>query len=129
MSFFVSPNMRGVPAPIPYGAPAADGYAFNGPVGQYFAQILANRFPQYTVWPSVRLNPNSQDSVPVTFMVCAGSRPVLAIIICSSRAWESAPIVSTIQQCQKSGIPVQRYYYNFRNEANYVINRLGQVLR
>lgn len=129
MNYFVSPNMQKAQAAIPYGAPAADGYAYNGPVGQYFAQILANCFPQYTVWPNVRLNPNSRDSVPVTFMVCAGSRPVLGIIICSSKAWESDPIMNTIQQCQKSGIPVQRYYYNFRNEANYVINRLSKVLR
>lgn len=113
--------------PVPAGAPAADAYAFQGTTEEYFAQILQSRFPQYEIRRNVRFSTPLQDAVPVNFLIRSNGQSVLAVIVCDKHLHGRRRLRDTIQACD--GIPVQCYYTQFRNDANYVIQRLGQVLR
>ncbi len=106
-----------------------DAYAFRGPVDQYFSMIFCNYFPEYTVQRNVRMNLASEAHVPVTFLLSRNGQHKLAIILCHSQEYNKLAIRNTMAACQALGIPVQRYFTDFRNDCNYVRSRMGQALR
>lgn len=114
--------------PAPAGAPAKDTYSYRGSVEDYFAAIFHDSFPQYSIQRNVRYaaNPNA---IPVTFLVTSNAQPVLAVIVCDKHRHGRRVLRDTIEACNDKGISVQCYYSQFRNDANYVIDRLGSVLR
>lgn len=115
--------------PVPAGAPAADAYAFRGTAEEYFAKILSGCFPQYEVQRQVRIAEEGTDSIPLTFQLCQQGQPVLAVIVCDKHLYGYKRFRNTVNACKLKGLPVQCYYTQFRNEANYVTERLGQVLQ
>lgn len=94
----------------------------------YFTQILSSGFPQYTVRRNVPFDTGRADAVPVTYLVCKESDPVLAVIVCDKHLYGRKRLSVTTDACQAQGLPVQCYYSQFRNDRDYVIGRLGQVL-
>ena len=67
-------------------------------------------------------------AVPVTFMLLQGGIPRLAIIVCGSSEYRTRRIQATVDACQQLQIPVQRYYREFRNDADYVTQRVRSGL-
>lgn len=94
----------------------------------YFTQIFSSEFPQYSVRRNVRFDTGRADAVPVTYLICKESDPVLAVIVCDKHLYGRKRLSVTIDGCQAQGIPAQCYYSQFRNDRDYVIGRLGQVL-
>ncbi len=111
-----------VPQAVPYGAPAPDLYQFQGSAEDYFGQILANCFPQLRVVPNQQLAGSA--NIPVSFLLYRNDAPVLAIILCGSQEYRYKRVANTVSACQARGIPVQRYYREFQNQAAYVVNRI-----
>lgn len=95
--------------------------------GTDFMAILSENFPGYEVRQNVPM-PGSQNGVPVSYLLSFGGRPVLAIILCSSREYDRSWITATMTACQRQGIPVQRYYREFRNDPDYVVQRIRRAL-
>lgn len=116
------------PAPIPEGAPAADGYSFRGTTEEYIHQILTSRFPGYQIAHQGTLSVEP-GAVRPSFFVYANGVPVLAIIICDKHLYGRKRLRITLEACQQSNLPVQCYYTQFRNDYHYVVQRLGQVLK
>lgn len=53
----------------------------------------------------------------------------LAIILCPKSKFDTRNINNTLEYCKKHGIPCQRYFKEFRNEASYVRDRVAAALR
>jgi hypothetical protein len=115
---------------IPAGAPAKDAYSYRGRgiyrVENYFQELLINCFPEYTISVNHSIAPSP--AVPVTFMLLQGGIPRLAIIVCGSNEYRTRRIQATVDACRQLRIPVQRYYREFRNDSNYVIQRVQSGL-
>ena len=115
---------------IPFGASAKDAYSYRGRgiyrVENYFQELLINCFPEYTISVNHPIAPTP--AVPVTFMLLQGGIPRLAIIVCGSSEYRTRRIQATVDACQQLQIPVQRYYREFRNDADYVTQRVRSGL-
>ena len=112
--------------PVPEGAPAADCYAFRGTVEEYFRQLISGCFPQLRIFPNEYLG--GTNNIPVSFLLYQDGQPKLAVILCDARDYRTAYVQNTVDACNAEGIPVQRYYRNFRNKATYVTERIRSVL-
>lgn len=93
----------------------------------YFMQIITSNFKNLTVKRNVRITPQGS-SVPASFVLFKNKKPVLAIILCSSRVYNMPKIENTMEACKKQGIPVQRYFTEFENDKEYVVNRIKSAL-
>lgn len=114
------------PVHIPQGAPSADCYSYRGSVDEYFARIFAGCFPELRVFRDERLA--GPDDIPVTFLLYRDGAPKLAVILCDSQEYDRRRITNTMDACKERNIPVQRYFRNFRNNAQYVIDRVSKAL-
>ena len=94
---------------------------------EYFARILASCFKDCTVKRNICVT-EEKPSVPVTFMLYKKDKPVLAIILCSSRVYDHRKIRNTMRACEKHRIKVQRYFAEFENDREYVIQRIRKAL-
>lgn len=108
---------------------SVDCYSFKGSPEKYFEKLFAEHFPEYTIERNVRMNLSSEDAVPVSFLLCKDGRQRLAVILCNSQEYKRSCIMNTIRACEALGIPTQRYFTDFRNELNYVCQRVGQALQ
>ena len=111
---------------VPAGAPASDGYSFRGSVDDYFAQLIAARFPQLRVFRNEQLA--GSQNVPVSFLLYQDGEAKLAVILCDSQEYRTRRVQNTVDACIARNIPVQRYYRDFRNKASYVVNRIQSAL-
>jgi len=93
----------------------------------YFAEILKNHFREYTVKRNVKIS-RKMPAVPASFVLYKKERPVLAIILCSSRVYNYDKIENTMEACKQQKIPVQRYFTEFENDKEYVIKRIKKEL-
>ena len=93
----------------------------------YFMKIITSNFKSLTVKRNVKVSTKEQ-SVPISYMLYKNKKPVLAIILCSSRIYDLPKIKNAMEACKKQGIPVQRYFTEFENDKEYVINRIKSAL-
>lgn len=103
-----------------------DCYDYHGSVETYFLEVIRFAFPNLTVKRNQKIGPRR--SAPVTFLLCRGEQPVLAIILCHKYDFGTDYVNRTIYACRNERIPVQCYYEQFRNRAEYVIRRIRQGL-
>ena len=104
-------------------------YCFNGTVEQYFSKLLAERFPEYSVRRNLSVRSENGETAPISFLLVRNERPCLAIILCHSQQYKRKRYLNTIQACERRGIPAQRYFTDFRNDANYVTTRIRNGIR
>lgn len=67
--------------------------------------------------------------VPVDFLLLKNGQPRLAILLCPKSKYNNKPFRNTIANCDAIGIPCLRFMQEFRNDANYVVDRINSVLR
>ena len=99
-----------------------DCYTYRGKVKDYFLEVITFAFPNLTVKQNQKIGPRG--SIPVTFLLCRGDKPVLAVILCHKYDFGTDYVGRTIGACARQRIPVQCYYEQFRNKAEYVIRRI-----
>jgi len=116
--------------PVPAGAPAADAYAFNGSVDEYFNRILNNCFPGYTV-RTAPTNPglNTGKSGCSCWLLCRDGSPRAAILLVDKNRWHTADILDTMRDFNQKRIPCLRFIRQFRNQAGYILERINGILR
>lgn len=94
---------------------------------EYFARLLSSCFKDCSVKRNICVT-DEKPAVPVTFMLYKKNKPVLAIILCSSRVYDHRKILNTMRACEKHHIKVQRYFAEFENDREYVIQRIRKAL-
>ena len=99
----------------------------------YFDKIITeDAFPGYTIERNVR--PSRYDSsahpscFPVTYLFSRGGVPVLAVFIMQTNQYRSMIARGTYKILDDNAIPYIRFFKGYRNEANYVINRIKENL-
>lgn len=110
------------------GTPANDCYGYNGTTQEYFDELLSGTFSEYQIMKDVKLSIGTP-SAPVSYLFTQNNRPLLAVILCHSQKYNTKEIRTTIQACESRGIPVQRYFEDFRNKSDYVCERIRSVLK
>lgn len=90
-----------------------------------FKSILNQYFYAYDIQENV---PIDEDFYPISYMLLEGKQPKVAILLCNSRSYNSKPIQNTMQMCEDANIPVLRFYKDFRNDEDYICNRIKSVL-
>lgn len=111
--------------------PVKDLYAFNGVKERYFTWIFSYYFPQLEIGRKTlpaSTNACTFSDEPVVFTLSREGTPVLVVILCHGQEYRRACIRQTADHYQSLGIPVQRYYTNFRNKSTYVVDRIKSVL-
>ena len=73
-------------------------------------------------------NPNT-GSGGLTFVLYRNGRPCCAVILCSSKAWDTGEICAAMSACKAAGVPCLRFMENFRNQSGYVVNRIRKAMR
>ena len=116
-------------APV-VGAPAADAYAYSGPVERYFADLLRSCFPAYTIRENVSpFALGVSSSVSFSFVLYQNGTPAAAVFLCGKYEWDSPEIYDAMKACKKANVPCLRFIKEFRNSADYVVDRINSVLR
>jgi spore maturation protein CgeB len=68
-------------------------------------------------------------TVNLSFVLYRNSQPLAAVILCSKYQWDTVAIANTMEACKKAKIPCLRFMREFRNSADYVVDRINSVLR
>lgn len=68
-------------------------------------------------------------TVNLSFVFYRNSQPLAAVILCSKYQWDTVAIANTMEACKKAKIPCLRFMREFRNSADYVVDRINSVLR
>ncbi len=106
-----------------------DAYGFRGTAEAYFETLFARHFSEYEIRRNVTVVNTNEQNVPVSFMFMKEGCPVYAIILCHSQIYSRKRILNTMDACSRQGIPVHRFFEDFRNEETYVCDRIRSVLK
>lgn len=114
--------------------PLIDAYAYSKDPYEYFEKIFEVYFPDYTVGRNVELLYKPTYKVYVPYVLYYQNRPVLGIIMCSTLDLGDEPLYDDyevqhiMETCERNGFQAQRYFLQFRNEVNYVVNRMTKAI-
>ena len=68
-------------------------------------------------------------AAPLTFLLSKNGAPKLGILLCDKYLWNTEQIQATMADCKTAKIPCLRFMREFRNDANYVTDRIRKSLR
>lgn len=106
--------------------PVANAYNYPGTVHAYFSHLLSDAFGEYEIWETVT---REEAEMPVDYLLCKNSKPVLAIFLLNSNDDKRRRRVSWAQRnFAPKGIACTHFYDNYRNDAPYVIDRVQKAL-
>lgn len=111
--------------------PVEDLDSFEGTAEQYFTWIFSYYFPHLQVQKKAIAATNgswSYGEMPASFIFSQEDKVVLVVILCHGQEYRRAAIRHTVEEYESMGIPVQRYYSNFLNDSNYVVERMKSAL-
>ena len=112
-------------------APVENLYCFEGTEERYFTWIFSYYFPHLEIerktLPAGTSSCNYSDE-PIVFTFSQDEKPVRVVILCHAQEYRRACIRHTVEHYESLGIPVQRYYTNFRNDSSYVVDRMKSAL-
>lgn len=75
-----------------------------------------------------RSKPKDAQKEPIHLLLMENGIPKLAILIVTRRRWDHKPIRNTIEACETAGIPWQRYFAEYDNLEDYVLERIRGAL-
>lgn len=106
--------------------PVANAYNYPGTVHAYFSHLLSDAFGEYELWENVT---REEAEMPVDYLLCQNSKPVLAIFLLDSNDDKRRTRVRWAQRdFAPKGIACTHFYDNYRNDAPYVIDRVQNAL-
>lgn len=106
--------------------PVANAYNYPGTVHAYFSRLLSEAFGEYELWENIA---REEAEMPVDYLLCKNSKPILAIFLLNSDDDKRRRRVSWAQRnFAPKGIACTHFYDNYRNDAPYVIDRVQKAL-
>ena len=100
-----------------------DAYSYKGTVESYFETLLRGSFRDYEVRKNVLKN-----AWNTSFGLYQHGHLVLAVQLCSKYDWDSEWICKCQRECAKDGVVFLRFMEEFRNDSEYVVNRIQVAL-
>lgn len=106
--------------------PVANAYNYPGTVREYFSNLLLCEFSQYEIHGDM---PHDELKIPVSYLVCQGGKPVLAVFLIDSNDSKARYQVEKAARIfALEGVACTHFYENYRNDAPYVIDRVRGAL-
>lgn len=97
-----------------------------------FRNLFAIHFPEYKVEynvPASRFDRFAHPAcTPIQFLFSRNDRPVLAVVLVFTRNYRGTNVAATQQICANLGIDYIRFFVEYRNEDDYVVNRVREHL-
>ncbi len=115
-------------ARIVYGDPnpVANAYNYPGTVREYFTDLLCSEFSQYEIHTDVS---RDELSIPISFLLCQGSKPVTAVFLINSNDGKARRQVEKAARIfAPEGVSCTHFFENYRNDMPYVIQRVRGAL-
>ena len=103
---------------------AADAYTYRGSVEDYFLEVLQRAFPDY----HIHQNPRTSDTEHLTILLHQNGGLKAVLILCDKNKFDTQQIRDTMDSCMMTGVPCLRFMREFRNDANYVTQRIRKAL-
>lgn len=107
---------------------------FSGSPQEYFTGICKAAFPGFAVEENVSVKTLFGDTAesrgcrPISILLRRNGVPMLAIILCPADEGNLPDIVNTMTLCQINQLPCHRYFTDWRNRSEFVVERIREVL-
>lgn len=113
--------ITGVPNPV------KSFYNYYGDIDAYFRHILEQYFGEYQIQYKV---PCNGVSVPIDYVLNKDGRPVVGIFLMGERdeKWRYAARKAA-RVLEPYGIGVTHFFWNYRNDAPYVVERIRSAMK
>ena len=97
-----------------------------------FDAIISRNFADMEVRrnvPASELKPGCHPAcTPVQFMFYSDGEPVLAVVLVKENNYRGMNVVATKNICEELGIKYIRFYHEYENNEDYVVNRIRNNL-
>lgn len=101
-------------------------YHFDGEPFDFFASILLRSLPGYEIYANVKLE---NVALPATFCIRKGNSAPLAVFLTpDSQDSGRYKVERAMKACKKQGIESMQFFVNYRNDADYVADRVRKAL-
>ena len=69
------------------------------------------------------------NTTPLTFLLSKNGAPTLGILLCDKHFWDTDQVQAAMNACKAANVPCLRFMREFRNDADYVTDRIRKSLR
>lgn len=111
--------ITGVPNPVP------NAYNYPGTPEQFFAAVLLEDFPEYTVYADVR-HPDLK--IPITFLLCGPGKTAAILLVDSDDSSGRWQVTKAQKLLAQQGIGFTHFYEDYRSDRPYVTDRIRGIL-
>ena len=105
-----------------------DVYSYQGSEEDYFAELFARYFPEYTIVRDASVSAPDGDRIEPQFLFYRGGTPCLAIFLRDNTEWRRKEVNYLQDTCRAQGIAALTFISNFANRADYVRGRVENEL-
>jgi hypothetical protein len=105
-----------------------DIYSYQGSEADYFAELFARYFPDYTIVRDASVSAPDGDTIRPEFLFYRGGTPCLAIFLRDNTEWKKKEVNYLQDTCRAQGIAALTFISNFANRADYVRGRVENEL-
>jgi hypothetical protein len=97
-----------------------------------FQRLIQENFGEYDVRYNVavsELKPGAHPAcIPFRFLFCKEGKPVLAIVFVDKNNYGGRNVKGTFDACNDLGLKFLRFFVNYANEDDYVVQRIKENL-
>lgn len=84
------------------------------PVREVFAYIPANAHPEY--------------AMPINFLITKGNKKLAVLLLSRTKTYRYS-YLETKELCKENSIDVMRFYFEYENQEQYVLERIRKALQ
>lgn len=139
MASAAAQNERSAPEAAPAPKPAADAYRATPAARKKaadlfpkFDDVITRRFADCEVrrnLPACELDPACHPAcTPVQFLFYKNGAPSLAVVLVQQNTYRGMNVIGTKQICERLGIRYLRFFAEYDNEEEYVVERIRSAL-
>ena len=107
-------------------------YDHGGRAEEYFLNLLSDSLPGCTLEENVSsarlFSGPSGVQAPRNILITRAGRPALLILLLPKNGYRRKAVTEFKKKCDSAGIRYLQFFLEFRNEADYVVNRVRQAL-
>jgi len=95
----------------------------------YFAEIIAAEFPQYTVRENISPSEFGGTGRNLDFGLYSGSTLAGVVVLVEHNRDNNRAYRGAKESCQRAGIPFINFYLHMPNKREFVVYRIGHMVR
>lgn len=116
------------PKYVPTWPEIRNGYDYPGEPEDYFTELFEKELSEYEVRTEVSVIFNEYSSA-LSYIFTKEGKIVYVAILCPSYYYKRKALRDVMASYEEKGIPVHRYYRDFRNDKQYVCDRVRSAIK